>query len=218
MIQADAYARMACWYDRLLNPLLDGTRRRVATMCARQPELHSQGHGVVLDICCGTARQGVFLAQAGVRWAGVDRSPSMLAAASRNTDRNSGRNALLMRADSTRLPFADASFALSAISFALHEQPADQAERTLAEALRVASRCLVVDYTMAERNLELPSQWLMMVPERMVGGEHWRNFRSYMRAGAMQGMLHRAGAVILEREPLFGGGAAICLCARGEAV
>jgi ubiquinone/menaquinone biosynthesis C-methylase UbiE len=196
----DEYARFAPHYDRLLNPFLDGVRRRVAEQCARL------GAGRVLDICCGTARQAAFFQGTQVRYTGVDVSRAMLDAA-----RKTGSTALA-RADGTTLPFADRSFDVALVAFALHEKPVPMAEAIMCEALRVARYGLFVDYTLAERNLELPFQWLMQVPERMVGGDHWRCYRAFMAAGALQGMVHRTGLKVLERVSLFRGGAALFVC------
>lgn len=72
---ADPYARIAQWYDLLLNPVLDGVRRAVADVC------RAEGLRRVLDACCGTGRQCAVLRGAGVSCIGADLSPAMLGAA-----------------------------------------------------------------------------------------------------------------------------------------
>ncbi|MDR3043160.1 MAG: methyltransferase domain-containing protein [Desulfovibrio sp.] len=72
---ADPYARIAEWYDLLLNPVLDGVRRAVADVCRAEGLLR------VLDACCGTGRQCAVLRGAGVACVGADFSPAMLGAA-----------------------------------------------------------------------------------------------------------------------------------------
>lgn len=201
----DDYARIATYYDLLLNPFLDSVRQRVVEQCGRF------GAGRLLDICCGTARQAGFCFASGMSYAGADVSEAMLGAA-RRAYAGSAFQPSLVRADGTQLPFADGCFDIALIAFALHEKPLTMAEGIVREAQRVARHCILVDYTLAERNLELPFQWLMQVPERMVGGEHWRCYREFMRAGALQGLMHRLGLSVIERTRLFGGGAGIYVC------
>lgn len=202
----DEYVRFASSYDTLLNPFLDGVRRRVTEACVQMNVRK------VLDVCCGTGRQGVYLADSGIHCSGVDISLHML----REARAKVFPRVPLVRADGAHLPFTGNSFDAGIISFALHEKPLAVAEAILLETFRVASVCLIVDYTLAERNLELPSQWLMQVPERLVGGEHWRHYRAFMKAGAMQGMLHRTGVRVTAREQLFGGGASLFVCSRKD--
>jgi len=237
----DEYARFAAYYDALLNPFLDRVRERVARIC--------RGHGAarVVDVCCGTARQAVFLQRHGIACVGADLSFSMLKAGAgpdksvceqtnaracpgpdtrtpgraaagepaRDGAGSGNRPSGLVLADAVRLPFADNAFDAALLSFALHEKPQDTALTIVVEALRVAPLCIITDYTMAERNLELPGQWLMAVPERLVGGEHWRNYRVFMQSGAVQGLLHRiSGVRLLHRESLFMGGAGIFVLER----
>lgn len=201
----DEYARFARWYDLLLNPLLDSLRQKLGVLCR-----DSAAGGTVLDICCGTGRQGVFLEREGVRAYGADSSQAMLQAARWATVRDFS----LLRASGTHLPFADNTFAVSLICLALHEQPLPVARQILDEGLRVAPVCLVADYTMAERNLELPGQWLMQVPERLVGGDHWRHYRGFMAAGGTQGLLQRSGVPATRVLRWAGGGIGVFRCTR----
>lgn len=198
MSTTDAYVGAARVYDFLLNPFLDSKRRLLASLCKQS------GAFSVLDVCCGTARQYVAVQDLGMAYTGCDLSPAMLGQARKN-----GAEYLVALANGMALPFADAQFDAAIISFALHEKPLQVAEAMLLESARVARKVFVMDYLMADRNIALPGQWLMQIPERIVGGEHWQCYRAYMKAGAIQGMAHRLGLQLVIKERLFLGGAAI---------
>jgi SAM-dependent methyltransferase len=229
----DPYARIADWYDLLLNPVLDGVRRTVAEVC------RAEGLRRVLDACCGTGRQCAVLRGAGVSCVGADLSPAMLRAA-RTAARvarpceavfwggagpraeahggcappaSSARLALL-RADARGLPFADNAFDAVVLSLALHEMSESTGNAALAEALRVAPRVLLADYRLAERNLDLPAALFVHLPERLAGGEHYLNFRGFMARGGVEGLAQRAGLAVIRRERLFGGAGALLLAER----
>jgi SAM-dependent methyltransferase len=234
---ADPYARIAEWYDLLLNPALDGVRRTVAHVCRAEGLLR------VLDACCGTGRQCAVLRGAGVACVGADLSLAMLgaaraatrvarpcerAASSGDGPRGGGgcppvesshaspRSLPLLRADARALPFADGSFDAVVLSLALHEMPEAAGNAALAEALRVAPRVLLADYRLAERNLDLPAALFVHLPERLAGAEHYRNFRGFMARGGVEGLAHRAGLTVIRRERLLGGAGALLLAERNS--
>jgi ubiquinone/menaquinone biosynthesis C-methylase UbiE len=100
----------------------------------------------VLDVGTGTGAQaGAFAEKAG-RVVGVDVSRPMLDIARRN---NRFPNLTFQQADATELPFGDASFDVSCVSFVLHEMPASIRERTIAEMARVTKpggTVFIIDY------------------------------------------------------------------------
>ncbi|MDL2307757.1 methyltransferase domain-containing protein [Desulfovibrio sp. OttesenSCG-928-C06] len=139
----------------------------------------------VLDIGCGTGVQLEYLDMAGFECAGVDESPEMLERAKERC-----KNANLVQAPADKLPFADNSFDTAILSLILHESDTDP-QKILAEAARVASRVLVLEWKMPERNMDY-LYWLPMhIIERMAGKQHFRRFREYMRNGALEGMVYR---------------------------
>lgn len=208
----DPYASIADWYDFLLNPVLDGVRQRVARVC-RTEGLHK-----VLDACCGTGRQCAALRAAGIACVGSDMSPSMLRVARVARMARVAQAAhvpsAVLRADARCLPFADNAFDGVVLSLALHEMPEEMRRGALAEAVRVASRVLLVDYRLPERNIDVPAALLAHLVERIVGGEHYRNYREFMACGAVEGLAHRAGLEVTRRERLFGGAGAVLLAQR----
>lgn len=200
----DPYAGIADRYDFLLNPFLDGPREKVADICS------SLGAQQILDVCCGTARQAKWCMMRGITYTGCDISAAMLAQG-RKRYAGAPSSACLVEADAIALPFSAYRFDIALLCFALHEKPVITAENILTEAFRVARKVLVVDYALAERNIQLVGQLLMKIPERIAGGEHWACYRRYMHSGALQGMTHRLGLSYEIICHLFWGGAVVAL-------
>ena len=179
----DEYGRLARIYDPLTGPFLDGIRRRVARL-AREG-----GCSRVLDVCCGTGRQCVFLHREGVDAAGVDLSPAMLAVARSR----SPSSVPFFRQDAAELGFADHSFHAAIICLALHEKSVDKREAILREAVRVvrpAGRVFLVDFAPPRGAAGGSIRLGLAAIERLVGREHYANFRSYVAAGGLPGLMN----------------------------
>lgn len=67
--------------------------------------------GAVLDICCGTGTNALYLAQQGYAVSGIDISPTAVGMA-REKCQNAGVRCQLEVGDATRLPYPDGSFTL----------------------------------------------------------------------------------------------------------
>ena len=80
-----------------------------------------------------------------------------------------------------------------------------QGEALLSLALAGAKEVLVADFKCAERNLELPCVAAAACLRRLCGV--WGT--SFMRAGGLEGMVHRLGLTVSERHPLLGGAAVL---------
>lgn len=214
----DAYGSVARYYDACVEPFLGSTRSRVARLC------HEQGARRVLDICCGTGKQMEKFYELGMDAYGVDMSHGMLQVV-RKTAKKVAYNQTkgqaegqcqkqapaftVLHADATRMPFSDASFDMATVSLALHEMPLAHAEALVLEALRVAKSLLILDYCMAERNIEVPATSLAFVVERLVGGEHYQNYRTFMRQGAVEGLITRLGLRRIMRHKVWAGAGVI---------
>lgn len=133
------YSKFAPFYDAVVFPIKKLRREVVAVS-------HLPPRAKVLDVATGTGAQARAFAWVAAEVVGVDISESMLRVARR---KNRFKNLKFKRADATALPFRDASFDLSSISFALHEMPKSIRERTVAEMARVTKpggTIIVVDY------------------------------------------------------------------------
>lgn len=177
----DEYGRLARIYDPLTSPFLDRIRRYVAERAKLA------GCGRVLDICCGTGRQCLFLHRTGMDAVGVDLSPAMLAVA---------RAALpasvpCLRQDAARLGFADHVFHGAIIFLALHEKPQGTREAILREAARVVlpgGFLFLVDFARPRGAAGWALRFGLAAIERVVGREHYANFRSYTGQGGLAGI------------------------------
>lgn len=90
--------------------------------------------GLVLDVGCGPAQAGGYLAGGGTRVLGVDLSAGMTAAA---LDRHGDLGLLAARADMRQLPLSDRSCAGAASFYAMHHLPRADLPAVLAEFGRV---------------------------------------------------------------------------------
>jgi SAM-dependent methyltransferase len=90
--------------------------------------------GLVLDVGCGPAQAGGYLAGLGTRVLGLDLSAGMTAAA---LDRYGGLGLLTARADMRRLPLSGRSCAGAASFYAMHHLPRGDLRDVLAEFGRV---------------------------------------------------------------------------------
>jgi ubiquinone/menaquinone biosynthesis C-methylase UbiE len=133
------YAVFAPFYDWLVFPF-GGLRRQVAAIAGIDAQ------SKVLDVATGTGAQARAFAARAEEVVGIDLSEPMLQVA---RQKRRVQNLTFRQGDATELPFADASFDVSCISFALHEMPASIRERAIAEMVRVtkpAGTIVVVDY------------------------------------------------------------------------
>lgn len=98
----------------------------------------------VLDAGCGTCTEYLSYKNNGplkdIRYVGLDRSRRMLGIA-----RNRFPDVNLVRGDVEDSPFADSSFDAVVIRHVLEHQPYGY-EATVLEALRVARKCVIVDF------------------------------------------------------------------------
>lgn len=101
------------WYEAAFQ---DDYRRVYAhrDLAGARPEaafLLAQGvRGRVLDLCCGFGRHALLFAEAGLDVCGLDRSLDLLQAARELPGWERRLAGRLLRADMTRVPFADGSF------------------------------------------------------------------------------------------------------------
>lgn len=184
--RADAYAGAARLYDPLTAPLLDPLRRRLT---ARAVEL---GAASAVDLCCGTGRQLTLLHAAGLRVAGADLSPAMLAQARRQCP----PEVELLLCDATATPWPGGAFALCTVAFALHERPRAVRLGLLAEARRLLApggTLLVLDYRIPRGALQRLGHLGAQVFERAAGAEHHAHYRHWLASDGLRPLAREAG-------------------------
>lgn len=101
----------------------------------------------ILDMACGTGAQSIAFAKKGFSVVGVDLSPDMLARAKKKIRKE--YDVSLICADASKIEYPDSYFALSSISFGLHDMPEEIGLAVLKEMKRVTKqngKIIIVDY------------------------------------------------------------------------
>ena len=165
-------------YDPLLGPFIKGIRKRVAI------EIKRLNAKKIIDLCCGTGHQLLFLKDKQFEEVvGVDLSDAMLQIAKKY-------GVSCIYADATKTEFDDNYFDLALVSFASHEKPWEMAQAIVKEAHRIVKSggyFLVVDYYYDDKTgfLGRFATWMI---EFIVGGEHFRNYRKFIKKGGVDNL------------------------------
>jgi len=186
----EAYRYSARFYDALLSPFIRAIRVRVLRL------IKKHRYSAILDVCCGTGEQLKLLRQHGFDGKGIDISDAML-----NVARKGEYPADCTHQDATHMQYEDAKFDLVMTSFALHEKDHATAYRIVQEMLMNTSEgkdILIVDYELSEKTSSF-SKMLIYFIEWLAGGEHFRNFRSYIEKGGLPALLTGSGLKEIER-------------------
>ena len=148
----------------------------------------------------------------GVEAKGIDLSEAMLAVA--NQGEHKADCALQ---DATQTGYGDRTFDLVTTTFALHEKRHGTARRIVEEMVRLTAEggdILIVDYELSERT-SLLSKAMIYLIERFAGGEHYRNFKEYLRRGGLSALLCDTPLTETERH-YFGKNGIVLLLLRKE--
>ncbi len=169
-------------YRWLIDPLIHPLRPRIVRLCGNL-EVNN-----VLDIASGTGAQCRALGRAGLMATGLDLSEEMIA----HARRRGGRHVHYIRGSALDLPFADDSFDVCTLVLALHEHPEAERTRMLAEAMRVASRYLIIaDYERPRRPWLNPPWQLIRLIEASAGSGHHTGFRDFAARRGLAGLAAR---------------------------
>ncbi len=185
------FASFAPFYDAVTFPIR-GLRRQVVTMVDVGPEAR------VLDVATGTGAQAAAFATRAREVVGVDLSDAMLRVARRM---NRFPNVTFLHGDATRLPFDDATFDVTCVSFGLHEMPDGvrrQAVHEIARVTKASGLVAVVDYGLPRNRVaRLLAYHTVKVYER----GHYATFVKQ----DLEALLESAGIEpSASRRPLFG--------------
>ncbi len=182
-------------YEPLLGSILKPLRQEVLKLaCISKDDM-------LLDCCCGA---GGFLKchinNSGNVPIGIDISLSMLMQAKKNAP-----SAKLFCADASKLPFASKSMDVASVCMALHAMPLHVAKACLEELCRVAKRVIIADYCLTERNLYFLATSFAHTVEFLVGGEHYKCYKEFMRIGGIEGFLRQMNLEPSTRQMALGG-------------
>ncbi len=138
------FRKWAPLYDAFAAPIGFAYRAAVRAI-APDPGL------TVLDLCTGTGKIALRCARAGALVTAIDITPEMLAKARHKAGALPIGFALM---DARHLPFPDHHFAVTSLSFALHDMPRRVRLEVLREAARVTrNRLVILDYALPHNPL-----------------------------------------------------------------
>ena len=157
----------------------------------------------VLDVGCGTGMLLELYQNEKCNTFGIDPSPSMLDVAK---SRLKGR-ADLRQGDASDLPFNDQTFDLITTTMALHEMTSGVQSLVIEEikrTLKEDGRFLIIDYHPGtDRSLKgWLTQKLFYSIEWMAGGDHFANFREFMKNSGLPA-LGAAHGLIVEKQKII---------------
>jgi ubiquinone/menaquinone biosynthesis C-methylase UbiE len=170
------------YYGPIYNALFDPPLAE-----ARQVTLDLISEGsAILDIACGTGQLCFALRdKKHCRVVGLDLSSRMLEFARKSCP---FQDVTFMHQDCTDLgAFSDRSFDYVTILMLMHELPLPQQIRVLREALRVSIRCIIID-SVAPLPRNAGGIGIRVV-EGSFGRDHNSNFKAFLAAGGIRGIL-----------------------------
>ncbi len=193
----DDYNHSSKMYDLLLDPFLNGIRKAFVSWTILN---HPQR---ILDVGCGTGKQ-LSLLPGDLNAVGIDLSEAMLAEAEKQVPGHCSQ------ADATDIPFDDNSFDLILSQFALHEKHTDTIELELKEVRRLlkpGGHFSVVDFDLPGKHTFLAGffKWGIRMIEKQAGGEHFENFKIWMKRGGLRQVLGEAGWELVEEQLFYKG-------------
>lgn len=187
-----AFQKLAPYYDTVTMPFA-GLRGKVVDLTGAKPG------SAILDIATGTGAQALAFGERGYSVTGVDFSEAMLEVAQK---KNRHAHVKFKSGDATDLPFGNDRFAVSTVSFALHDMPLSIREKALREMVRVTKphgTLMIVDYGLPRNRLGASLVYSLI---RLYEGGYYLEFIK----SDLEGLLREAGIEIgWEYRQVFGG-------------
>jgi len=202
----DPYKNIATWYDKIFEPLNGGLRRIGLKIYPVTAGMN------VLDIGCGTGIHLKLYQKKNCNIFGIDLSPAMLKVARKQL----GSNADLQLCDATSTPFPNNKFDLIISSTALHEMAESVRNDVLNEAKRILKedgRLLLIDFHNGpiKKLKGVGSKIVITISEIFAGNEHYRNYRNFMKTGALPNLIKNINFEIENYKIVSGGNFGIFL-------
>ena len=165
---------------------------------------HVEPSHSVIDVACGTGALALSLARKARHVTGIDLSEESIAAAQRMAGRRGTDNVRFETRDAGDLScYNSGEFDIAVTSMAVHQFNAGIAGKILAEMRRISHRVIIIDYNhLMPRGWRRSTAWGM---EFLAGGDHYRNFKIYMKLGGVMYFARQAG-IALKSQEIRGGG------------
>ena len=178
-------------YSTVIDPMLSSLRRGVVNRVSSDDR--------VIDIACGPGTLAMAIARKAHNVTAIDIEEDLISYASQRAGRKGIANISFRALDASDLScFADNEFDVAVTSMAIHQFEPELAIKILAEMKRIAARVIVADYNRPMKPGIFRS--LAYGMEKLAGGDHYRNFRNYMRVGGMEFFAEEAGLAIVSSE------------------
>lgn len=180
-----------CIYDRAIEPLLNNTKNRVAKY------ISEHNLSPALDICCGTGRQCSLICKNQQQTLGLDLDLNMMIYSASNYP-----HIPFICANASHVPIKDSYFKCIIISYALHEKPQELRSKMIEEARQLLApdgKIILIDFEQPWNILSHMVKFFIFSIERMAGGEHFRNWRQFLKQGGLMAFIKQQELVEIER-------------------
>jgi ubiquinone/menaquinone biosynthesis C-methylase UbiE len=178
-------------YDWLIEPLVFRLKGKVKSLIDRFDLFP------VVDICCGTGTQLHLLQSGKGRLVGIDLSFPQLNYASHKYPKIP-----FVCADAVNIPFQSASFKGIVISFSLHDKSQRVQAKLMSEAKRVlkpGGQIIFIDFENPWSKKSRAGSVFVNLIERIAGGEHFRNYRQFLREGGLRAFVQKQDLIEAKR-------------------
>lgn len=207
----DHYKIIANWYDNIFEPLNSGLRKIGISMYPVKSGMN------VLDIGCGTGAHLKLYQEEKCNVFGIDLSAAMLKVAREKL----GDNVYLKLCDGSKTPFSDNTFDLILCSTVLHEMSQKVRIDVLNEAKRILKkegRLILIDFNTGpiKKLKGFYSKIIITISEIAAGREHYKNYRYFMKNGALPSLIDLCGFVVEDKKIVSGGNFGIFLIRIGD--
>ncbi|MBU4225649.1 MAG: methyltransferase domain-containing protein [Chloroflexi bacterium] len=176
----------------ILAPFYDVVTLPIARVRDKVVDFTNASKGsTILDVATGTGQQALAFAKRGYDVIAIDLTESMLEVARKN---NKDGLVKFEAADATHLRFAENSFDVSCVSFALHDMPLTIRERVLKEMVRVTKTdgaIVIVDYALPHNKIGRALVYRLV---SLYEGEYYKKFI----ASDLEALFRKTGIEIKE--------------------
>ena len=165
----------------------------------------------ILDIASGTGSLAISISEIAGKVTGIDLSEEMVGIANRMTGKRNKDNIEFMLQDASDLTlFKEDDFNVAVTSMAIHQFDPILAVRILKEMQRIARKVIIMDYNFPIWRI-IPRLVILAI-ERIAGGDHYRNFKSYNSEGGLDYYIKKAGLTIMKEKLRKGATFRIVVC------
>jgi SAM-dependent methyltransferase len=177
------------FYDRLIAPNQDALFVHIRRLIPSGAS--------VLDVGCGTGRLAFAISDVAQTVVGIDLSLKNIERARRNLARNPSDKITFEHKPVDQIrPVGHGRFDYAVLTYVIHEVNESERIQLLTEVSEIADHVIIGDYVVPVGF----GLWTAIdeVVEYVAGREHHRNFKSYIAAGGLKGLIAQTSFTILE--------------------